>query len=128
MLEDGVIAPHTLAVLLLTVVALMLFSREKIPLETSSLLVLTLLAVGFEIFPYQGAAGKIDAIDFFRGFGHEALVAVCALMVAGHGLVRSGALEPVGRTLARLWRANPSLSFLATLLLAGVLSAFINNT
>ncbi|PVV21641.1 MAG: hypothetical protein B6D74_11285, partial [gamma proteobacterium symbiont of Ctena orbiculata] len=72
-------APHTLAVLLLTVVALMLFSREKIPLETSSLLVLTLLAVGFEIFPYQGAAGKIDAIDFFRGFGHEALVAVCAL-------------------------------------------------
>ncbi|PUB75619.1 MAG: SLC13 family permease [gamma proteobacterium symbiont of Ctena orbiculata] len=128
MIENGVTDPHTLAVLILTIVALILFSRENIPLETSSLLVLTLLAVGFEIFPYQGAAGKIDAIDFFRGFGHEALVAVCALMVAGHGLVRSGALEPVGRTLARLWRASPSLSFLATLLIAGVLSAFINNT
>ncbi|MEW8028457.1 MAG: SLC13 family permease [Candidatus Thiodiazotropha sp.] len=120
--------PHTLAVLSLTVVALILFSREKIPLETSSLFVLTLLAVGFELFPYQGVAGEISAIDFFRGFGHEALIAVCALMVAGHGLVRSGALEPVGRTLARLWSASPSLSFLATLLIAGILSAFINNT
>ncbi|MEW7986359.1 MAG: SLC13 family permease [Candidatus Thiodiazotropha sp.] len=128
MLDNGVTNPHTLAVLSLTVVALILFSREKIPLETSSLLVLTLLAVGFELFPYQGVAGKINAIDFFRGFGHEALIAVCALMVAGHGLVRSGALEPVGRVLARLWSASPSLSFLATLLIAGILSAFINNT
>ncbi|MEW8507938.1 MAG: SLC13 family permease [Candidatus Thiodiazotropha sp.] len=128
MIEDGVTGAHTLAVLTLTVVALILFSREKIPLETSSLSVLILLAVGFELFPYRGAAGEIGAIDFFRGFGHEALVAVCALMVAGHGLVRSGALEPVGRTLAGLWRASPSLSFLATLLIAGILSAFINNT
>ncbi len=128
MIENGALDSHTLAVLLLTVVALVLFSRDKIPLETSSLLVLTILAAGFELFPYRGTAGEIGAIDFFRGFGHEALVAVCALMVAGHGLVRSGALEPVGRTLARLWRASPSLSFLATLLIAGVLSAFINNT
>ncbi|MES9972337.1 MAG: SLC13 family permease [Candidatus Thiodiazotropha sp.] len=128
MLESGATNPHTLSVLILTVVALILFSREKIPLETSSLFVLTLLAVGFELFPYQGTSGEVGAIDFFRGFGHEALVAVCALMVAGHGLVRSGALEPVGRTLARLWSASPSLSFLATLLIAGILSAFINNT
>jgi di/tricarboxylate transporter len=128
MIENGVTNPHTLAVLTLTVFALVLFSREKIPLETSSLFVLTLLAVGFELFPYQGPAGEISAIDFFRGFGHEALVAVSALMVAGHGLVRSGALEPVGRSLARLWSASPSLSFLATLLIAGILSAFINNT
>ncbi|PVV08087.1 MAG: SLC13 family permease [gamma proteobacterium symbiont of Ctena orbiculata] len=129
MLENGATNPHTLSVLTLTVVALILFSRERIPLETSSLFVLTLLAVGFELFPYQGVSGEVvGAIDFFRGFGHEALVAVCALMVAGHGLVRSGALEPVGRTLARLWSASPSLSFLATLLIAGILSAFINNT
>jgi di/tricarboxylate transporter len=128
MLEIDVTNPHTMAVLLLTFVALLLFSREKIPLETSSLLVLTLLVVGFELFPYQGPAGEISAIDFFRGFGHEALIAVSALMVAGHGLVRSGALQPVGRALARFWNASPSLSFLATLLVAGILSAFINNT
>ncbi|MCU7841733.1 MAG: SLC13 family permease [Candidatus Thiodiazotropha sp. (ex Troendleina suluensis)] len=128
MIESGLPNPHTLAVLILTVVALILFSREKIPLETSSLLVLTVLAVGFEVFPYQGEAGAVRAVDFFRGFGHEALVAVSALMVAGHGLVRSGALEPVGRTLAKMWSVSPSISFLLTLVIAGVLSAFINNT
>ena len=42
---------HALAVLGLTVVALFLFTRERIPLETSSLLVLALLAAGFEWFP-----------------------------------------------------------------------------
>ncbi|MCU7923443.1 MAG: SLC13 family permease [Candidatus Thiodiazotropha sp. (ex Dulcina madagascariensis)] len=128
MLENGLPEPHTLAVLALTFIALFLFSREKIPLETSSLLVLTSLAIGFEVFPYEGEYGRIQAVDFFRGFGHEALVAVCALMIAGYGLVRSGALEPVGRTLAKLWGISPSISFLLTLVVAGVLSAFINNT
>jgi di/tricarboxylate transporter len=128
MIVSGPINGHTLGVLALTVFALILFSREKIPLETSSLLVLALLAIGFELFPYQTETGVIRPVEFFSGFGHEALVAVSALMVAGYGLVRSGALEPVGRTLARLWSLRPAVSFLLTLLVAGVLSAFINNT
>ncbi|MEJ2611024.1 MAG: SLC13 family permease [Candidatus Thiodiazotropha sp.] len=128
MIENELPNPHTLAVLILTVFALLLFSREKIPLESSSLVILCTLAVGFELFPYQGSNGTIHSIDFFKGFGHEALVAVSALMVAGYGLVRSGALEPVGRSLAKLWMLNPSISFLFTLLLAGAMSAFINNT
>jgi len=53
---------------------------------------------------------------------------VCALMVAGQGLVRTGALEPIGRTLAKLWRIAPMLSLLATLLIGAILSAFLNNT
>ncbi len=64
---------------------------------------------------------------FFHGFGHEALVAVCALMIAGQGVVRTGALEPVGRGLARLWKISPGASLLLTLLVAAFISAFINN-
>jgi di/tricarboxylate transporter len=119
---------HASAVLALTAVALVLFSRDRIPLETSSLLVLALLAVGFQVAPFDTGAGWVRATDFFHGFGHEALVAVCGLMVMGQGLVRTGALEPVGRSLARLWRLSPSLSLLATLAVAATLSAFINNT
>lgn len=118
---------HALAVLLLTVVALILFTRDRIPLETSSLMVLIGLAVGFEIFPFQMESGTLRAVDFFYGFGHEALVAVCSLMIAGQGIVRTGALEPVGRTMARLWKVNPKLTFLMTLLLSAWISAFINN-
>jgi di/tricarboxylate transporter len=118
---------HGLAVLLLVVLALTLFTRERVPLETSSLVVLVLLTVGFEIFPYVSDGVQLHAIDFFRGFGHEALIAVCALMIAGQGLVRTGALEPVGRQLARLWSVSPMLSLLLTLLVGAFLSAFVNN-
>ncbi len=119
---------HAIAVIALTAVALFLFTRERIPLETSSLAVLAVLAAGFELFPMEHAAGQLGAEVFFRGFGHEALVAVCALMIAGQGLVRTGALEPVGRALAGLWRTSPALSLLVTLLIGAVLSAFVNNT
>jgi di/tricarboxylate transporter len=119
---------HALAVLLLTVLALYLFTRERIPLETSSLFVLVSLIVGFELFPFSGSTGEIRAADFFHGFGHEALVAVCSLMVAGQALVRTGALEPVARKLGRFWRRAPALALLATLLVGAGLSAFMNNT
>jgi len=120
--------PHAIGILLLTVFALILFTREDIPLETSSLLVIAILAVGFELFPYQINGEKFHSIALFSGFGHEALIAVCALMIAGQALVRTGALEPIGRSLAKLWRISPLLSLLLTLIIGAVLSAFINNT
>jgi di/tricarboxylate transporter len=118
---------HAVFVLALTVLALILFSREKIPLESSSLFILVALSVGFELFPYHAGGTTLHAIDFFSGFGNEALIAVCALMIAGQGILRTGALEPVGRVLARLWKNNPSMSLLLTLLLGAFISAFINN-
>lgn len=118
---------HALAVLILVVIALYLFTRENISLETSSLAVLVLLVSGFELFPYLANGAPLHAVDFFNGFGHEALIAVCALMIAGQGLVRTGALEPVGRSLANLWTVSPALSLLLTLVVGGALSAFVNN-
>lgn len=119
---------HALAVLLLTGLALYLFTRERIPLETSSMFVLVVLVIAFEVYPFTSAAGTLDPVEFFHGFGHEALIAVCALMIAGHALVRTGALEPVARRLARFWRTSPQLALLATLILGAFLSAFMNNT
>ncbi|MDH3673027.1 MAG: SLC13 family permease [Gammaproteobacteria bacterium] len=119
---------HAMAVLALMVIALYLFTRERIPMESSSLSVLAVLAVGFELFPYEADGKTLHAVDFFTGFGHEALIAVCALMIAGQGIVRTGALAPVGRYLARLWKFSPVLSLLLTLIIGAVLSAFVNNT
>ena len=119
---------HTIAVLVLTVFALILFTRDRIPLQTSAFIVLCLLALGFSIFDYESKGEIVNPVDFFHGFGHEALIAVCALMVVGTGLVKTGALEPVGNMLSRMWKVSPSLSLLITLLIAASLSAFINNT
>ncbi|MDA0789298.1 MAG: SLC13 family permease [Proteobacteria bacterium] len=115
---------HAGIVMVLTVVALYVFSRERLRLEITSLLLLVFLAVLFSVFPY----GDFEPTTLFFGFAHEALIAVCALMVLGQGLVHTGALEPVGRTLGYLWGKSPALSFLATLIVGAALSAFINNT
>jgi len=124
--------PHAIAVLALTLVALILFTREKILLQTSALIVLCLLVLGFSIFPYHhevnGELTLFRTVDFFQGFGHEALVSVCALMIVGTGLVKTGALEPIGHALSRMWKYSPSISLLSTLIIAAGLSAFINNT
>jgi len=128
MLELALPNSHALAVMILIFVALMLFTRESIPLQTTSLLVLVALSVGFTLFPFEADGRTLQASDFFLGFGHKALVAVCALMIVGQGLIRTGALEPVGRILARLWRKGPATSLLFTLVITAVLSAFINNT
>ncbi len=120
--------PHALAVMALTVFALVLFAQDRIALETSSLLVFIVLVAGFQIFPYADETGVLRPGDLFAGFGHEALVAVCALMVLGKGLETTGALQPVARILARVWQTGPAISLLFTMLVAAALSAVVNNT
>lgn len=119
---------HALFVLLLTAFALYLFRRDDIPLETSCVIVLLALTIGFSFAPFHNFNGRLEPMQFFSGFGHEALVAVCALMICGQGLVRTGALEPIGRFLGSIWKSAPLFSLLLTLLIAGALSAFVNNT
>lgn len=128
MLDVALPNAHAIAVMILIVVALVLFTWHTIPLETTSLVVLVALAVGFTLFPFIQDGEVLKPAAFFSGFGHKALVAVCALMIVGRGLIRTGALEPVGRFLARAWRRWPGISLLFTLLITGFLSAFINNT
>ena len=128
MLEIGLPNMHALAVMVLIIVALILFTRDNIPLQTTSLVVLVMLSVGFALFPFESDGQIIQPSDFFFGFGHKALIAVSALMLVGQGLIQTGALEPVGRILARLWRKGPAISLLVTLIITAVLSAFINNT
>ncbi|MEO0579936.1 MAG: SLC13 family permease, partial [Pseudomonadota bacterium] len=119
---------HGIVVLVMTALALFLFTRDQIPLESSSLTILVLLLLLFQLFPYEGPDGRIAAADFFQAFGNEALVAVCALMIVGRGLETTGALQPLAGVVASAWRSKPILAFLATLVAGAVLSAFMNNT
>ena len=120
---------HGIAVLLLTVVALYLFTRDNIPLESSSLTILILLTAGFQLFPYvQDGDVVVGPIDFFAGFGNEALVAICALMMVGKALETTGALQPLVTIVGRAWSSRPVTALLITLIAGAVLSAFMNNT
>ncbi len=119
---------HGIAVLILTALALVLFTRDRIPLESSSLTILILLVLLFQIFPYEGLKGPVGPASFFLAFGNEALIAVCALMIVGRGLEVTGALQPLAGVVASAWRISPTLALLGTLIAGAVLSAFMNNT
>jgi di/tricarboxylate transporter len=120
---------HAIATLALTGIALFLFTRDRIPLETTGLAVLVALVVGFYVFPYQSPSGMlIQPTDFFSNFGHEALVTICALLVVGKGIESTGALQPVATLMAGAWMERPKLALLVTLLVGAFCSAFLNNT
>ena len=111
----------------LTLGALALFSRERIPLEYSCLGILITLVLVFELFPHAGEEALRGA-TFLRGFGNEALVTICLLLILAKGIEVSGALQPVGRLLTRIWLGNRMMALLATMVIAAAISAFANNT
>lgn len=114
--------------LLLTAVALFLFTRDRLPLETSSLAIFIILITGFQLFPYERNGVEIGPVDFLAGFGNEALIAICALMMVGKALETTGALQPLASIVSRAWQSRPVLALLVTLIAGAVLSAFMNNT
>ena len=119
---------HGIAVLALTGVALILFTRDKIPLESTSFVVLLLLLGGFQLFPYPLSGETFGRFDFFAGFGNEALITICSLMIIGQAIERTGALQPLATLISKAWMSWPVLALLLTMITASVLSAFMNNT
>jgi len=115
---------HALVVILLTGFALFLFTKDRIPLETTGLGVVLFLILLFYFFPH----GNIQPSDFFFNFGHEALVTICALLIVGRGLETTGALQPLASIMARYWTERPQLALFLTLAIGAVCSAFLNNT
>jgi len=119
---------HGVAVLLLIAVALFLFTRDRLPLETSSLAILIALVVGFQLFPYESSGVPLGPAQFFAGFGSEALFAICSLIMLGKALETTGALHPLATFVSNTWSTRPLLALLLMLVAVAVLSAFVNDT
>ncbi|MDJ0701382.1 MAG: SLC13 family permease [Woeseiaceae bacterium] len=119
---------HGIAVVVLIIAALFLFTRDKLPLESTSLAVIISLAVGFHLFPYESDGVQVAPAEFLVGFGNQALIAICSLIVIGKALETTGALQPVARFVGNLWLRRPSVALLFMLVAVFVLSAFVNDT
>ncbi|WP_082132801.1 SLC13 family permease [Pelagerythrobacter marensis] len=112
----------------ITVVMFVAFARGRMSVEIISLLTIAVIAVGLYFFPLEGT-GPTDGLQLaFSGFGHYALITICALMIMGRGLVVTGALEPAARFLERVFKLNLQLGLLVSLLLAFGLSMGVNDT
>ena len=121
------LTPHAAAAIGLTIAALLLISRERIRLEYSCAGVLIVLVVLFELFP-SPEPHPLRGAELLQGFGNEALITICLLLVLARGIEISGALQPVGRFLTSIWMKERRLALLVTLVVAGAISMFANNT
>ncbi len=120
--------PHAVAAILLTIAMFYGFVSGRLKIEIISLLTISAIALGLFFFPLPGKAPTDGLKLAFEGFGHYALITICALMVMGRGLVVTGALDPAARVLTKVWRVNQQLGLLVTLLLAMGMSMMVNDT
>lgn len=105
-------------VLALLVIALVLFSLERIPIEIVSLLLVMALVV----------TNTLTAAEAFAGFGNDIVITIAGLFILTGGLARTGVIDLVGR---RLHRTAGDSEFRITALImfaAAVCAAVMKNT
>jgi di/tricarboxylate transporter len=120
----GTLSGHGVLLLLFALAVFAVFASDRFRIGSVCLAVLILLPALFFVFPLPG----VDPYRFLGGFGHPALVAICALMILGHALVLTGALEPAARRLSWLVERAPWLALLVVLIGAAGLSGVMNDT
>jgi di/tricarboxylate transporter len=105
-------------VLTITALAIVLFVWNRIRMDVIGLMVMAALIVSQLLTVREGVSG----------FANEAMLTVAAMFVLSAALVRTGAVDVLGRRLAR-WSAGRELRLLVvSLALVIPLSAFMNNT
>lgn len=114
--------------MIVTIAMFVGFARGRLSTEIVSLLTIAVIAVGLYFFPLEGTAPTDGLQLAFSGFGHYALITICALMIMGRGLVVTGALEPAARFLEGVFKINLQLGLLVSLLIAFGLSMAVNDT
>jgi di/tricarboxylate transporter len=83
--------PEIAIVLSLLLVALILFSLERIPIEVVSLLLVMALVL----------TNTLTAGEAFAGFGNDIVITIAGLFILTGGLAKTGVIDLVGRRLHR---------------------------
>src|ERR687893_1317320 len=81
--------PSIAIVLILLLVALILFSTERIPIDIVTILLVIALVL----------TGTLDVKEAFAGFGNDIVITIAGLFVLTGGLVKTGVVDVVGRRL-----------------------------
>ncbi len=127
-MEAVIFTPHMALAYGVILVALVLYMRERVPMELTSLGVVAAFMILFHLFPVAGSDGanRLDATRLLEGFANPALVTVLALLIIGEGLVRTGILDRASQIIFRVGRRS-LLSIGLVLIVVATVSGFLNN-
>lgn len=104
--------------LALILVALVLFVREVFPIEVTAMVLLGVLLI----------VGIITVEEALAGLSNKAVVTVGAMLVLGQALVKTGVLTTAADRLAAATGSRTWAAMSLVLVVAGLLSGFLNNT
>lgn len=110
--------PDILTTLAIIGLALVLFIWERLSVDTVAILVMTAFMLTGILSPAEG----------FAGFSNPATLTVGAMFVFSAAVFKSGILNRLGQFLVVTGRRSYSHLLLAVMGLAGIMSAFINDT
>ena len=94
-----------------------LFLTERLPVDLTAFLGLVVL-----IF-----AGYVTADEAFQGFSSPAVITMLSVFIVGAALLETGVADLIGDRLYRLVGDSETRLLVTLMLVAGVLSAFMNN-
>lgn len=107
-----------LIVLLALIVAIILFATELLRVDMVAILIMTTLIVSGVLTPQEGLSG----------FSNVATATVAAMFVLSAAVQNTGILNPLVQRMVQAFQKSFWLGFLLMIVVAGFLSAFVNNT
>ena len=110
--------------------AIVLLAVDRLQIEISAIGIVATLLLFFTISPVNDANGKnlLGPEQILAGFANPVLFTILALLIIGQGLFQTGAIERPTKMVSKFGHRRPALAFAAALIIAGVTSAFLNNT
>ena len=110
--------PAILLLLVIIVLALILFSLERVPADVVALgVMLSLILTG--LLPTERA---------FAGFGSDTVMMILGLLILTAALTRTGVVDIAGRAVMRHTGQDPNRLLVIIVVTAATLSAFMSNT
>ncbi len=107
-----------LIVLGMIILAVILFASEKIPVDLTAILVMSILLL----------TGILTAQEGVSGFSNSATVTVGAMFILSGALKKTGAVNYLGALSSRVFKYNFWVGLIGVMIVVGGVSAFINNT
>lgn len=116
--------------IIVTLMAVYSFAKEKISLEMTALSIVAVLLIYGQVFPLKDITGKnvLDATKLLAGFANPSLMAVLALLIMGQGMLMTEALRPVTRLFMVKNKSYGKIAVFFILFFVLAASALMNNT
>jgi len=109
---------HIILVTFILATALVLLISEKVAVDKTAIGIMVVLALTNILTPTETVAG----------FANPAVITVAAMFLLSRGLIRTGAVDFVTKTVLRLSRGKQAYATILIFVTVAAASAFINNT